>query len=106
MRFALEPNLGPQNSPPWMSGSTRARTRVHAPCSLDCVIATCRLSAKRVDRVGLFTPRMPGVRPLVEYPGWATTLVTGTPAARSRRSASKPIAAVATFDCTYARHPV
>ena len=90
MRFAARDEPRAPELPPSTSGSTSARTSGHAPCSLDCVIANCRLSANRPSRDGSFTPRMPGVRPLTEYPGCATTLATGTPAARSRRSASRP----------------
>ena len=65
-----EPVLGPQNSPPSIVGSTSARTSDHAPCSLDCVIGACRLSANRVSLEGAVDARRcPGVRPLVEYPG-------------------------------------
>ena len=83
----------PQNSPPSMSGSIeRAHERPRA--------VLLRLRDRDLQVVG--EPREPSsarsrrrsrrVRPLVEYPGCATTLATGTAAARSRRSASKPSA--------------
>ena len=53
-------------------------------------------SARDAERNGM----LDAVRPLVEYPGCAMTLATGTPASRRRRSASSPSAVVATFDCT------